>query len=93
MNKELELGKRYNWEEIVEAYPGMWVRMSDCNLTIGSDIIDGILLGIYTDRDVAPVQIKMWHEKSKDELQRTTYDMNIGVIECLNAEMEVKDEP
>ena len=31
---------------VVKAYPGMWVRMSDCNLTIGSGIIDGILGGV-----------------------------------------------
>ncbi|MDE6616326.1 MAG: hypothetical protein K2K35_07135 [Lachnospiraceae bacterium] len=45
MGKELELRKRYTWEEVVEAYPGMWVRMSDCNLTISLGIIDGILAG------------------------------------------------
>lgn len=33
MGKELELGKRYTWEEVVEAYPGMWARISDCSLT------------------------------------------------------------
>ena len=34
MGNELEIGKRYTWEEVVEAYPGKWVRMSDCNLTV-----------------------------------------------------------
>ena len=57
MPKELEIGKRYTWEEVVEAYPGMWVRMSDCNLTVGSGIIDGILAGVYTDDSVEPIQI------------------------------------
>lgn len=33
MGKELELGKRYTWEGVVEAYPGMWARISDCSLT------------------------------------------------------------
>ena len=93
MSKGLEIGKRYTWEEVVEAYPGMWARMSDCNLTIGSGIIDGILAGVYTDDAVDLVMIKMHRENSKDELQRTTFGFNIGVIECLNAEMEVKDEP
>ena len=91
MSKELEIGKRYTWEEVVEAYPGMWVRMSECNLTIGSGIIDGILAGVYTDDAVDLVMIKMHRENSKDELQRTTFGFNIGVIECLNAEMEVRN--
>lgn len=93
MNKELELGKRYKWEEVVEAYPGMWVRMSDCTLTYGAGIVDGILVGVYSDDEVEPVMIKMHREKSKDKLRRTTSEMGIGVIECLNATMEVRDEP
>lgn len=93
MGRELELGKRYTWDEVVEAYPGMWVRMSDCNLTVGFGIIDGILVGVYTDDEVEPIQIQMWDEKSKDMLDRTTIGFSVGVIECLNAEMGVKDEP
>ena len=91
--KELEFGKRYTWEEGVEAYPGMWARMSDCNLTVGFGIIDGILIGIYTDKESTKVELKMRHEKSKDILDRTTLGFSVGVIECLNAEMGVKDEP
>lgn len=93
MSTELEIGKRYTWEEVVEAYPGMWVRMSDCNLTIGSGIIDGVLVGVYTDDESEAVELGMWDEESKDELRRTTFGFNIGVIECLSAEMGVKDEP
>lgn len=90
MGKGLEIGKRYTWEEVVEAYPGKWVRMSDCNLTVGSGIIDGILIGVYADDNVDTVMIKMHQENSKDELQRTTFGFNVGVIECLNAEMGVE---
>ena len=93
MPKELEIGKRYTWEEVVEAYPGKWVRMSDCNLTVGSGIIDGILVGVYTDDESEKVEFEMWDEESKDILDRTTIGFNVGVIECLNARMEVKDEP
>ncbi len=93
MPKELEIGKRYTWEEVVEAYPGKWVRMSDCNLTVGSGIIDGILVGVYTDDESEKVELEMWDEESKDILDRTTIGFNVGVIECLNARMEVKDEP
>ena len=93
MPKELEIGKRYTWEEVVEAYPGKWVRMSDCNLTVGSGIIDGILAGVYTDKESTKIELKMRHEKSKDKLRRTTVGFGVGVIECLNARMEVKDEP
>lgn len=93
MYRELELGKRYTWQEIVEAQPGKWVRMSDCKLTVGAGIIDGILIGIYTDEESEYVEIKMRHEKSKDKLRRTTSEMGMGIIECLNAAMEVKDEP
>ena len=93
MSTELEIGKRYTWEEVVEAYPGMWVRMSDCNLTIGSGIIDGVLVGVYTDDEAEAVELGMWDEESKDILDRTTIGFNVGVIECLNAEVGVKDEP
>lgn len=93
MGKELEPGKRYTWEEVAEAYPGMWARMSDCSLTYGSGIINGILVGVYSDDEVEPVQIQMWDDESKDELRRTTSEMSVGVIECLNADMEVRDEP
>ena len=91
MSKELEIGKRYTWEEVVEAYPGMWARMSDCNFIVGLGVIDGILVGVYTDNEMSSIDIEMKHEKSKDILDRTTYGFNIGVIECLNARMEVKD--
>ncbi len=93
MPKELEIGKRYTWEEVVEAYPGKWVRMSDCNLTAGSGIIDGILVGVYTDDESEKVELEMWDEESKDILDRTTIGFNVGVIECLNAEVGVKNEP
>ena len=93
MPKELEIGKRYTWEEVVEAYPGKWVRMSDCNLTVGSGIINGILVGVYTDDESEKIELQMWDEDTKDEFQRTTFGFNVGVIECLNAEMGIKDEP
>ena len=93
MSTELEIGKRYTWEEVVEAYPGKWVRMSDCNLTVGYGIIDGILVGVYTDKESTKIELKMRHERSKDILDRTTIGFNVGVIECLNAEVGVKDEP
>ena len=93
MSKELELGKRYKWGKVVETYPGMWVRMSECTLTYGAGIVDGILVGVYSDDEVEPIMIEIWDEESKDELRRTTSEMGIGVIECLNATMEVRDEP
>ena len=93
MPKELEIGKTYTWEEVVEVYPGKWVRMSDCNLTVGSGLIDGILVGVYTDDESEKVELEMWDEESKDKLRRTTIGFGVGVIECLNARMEVKDEP
>lgn len=90
--KDLEFGERYTWDDVKEAYPGMWVRMSECNLTTGSGIVDGILIGVYDDESI-DVEIEMLKKKSKDKLRRTTFDMNVGVIDCLNAEMEVRDEP
>ena len=92
MNK-LEIGKRYTWNEVKETYPGMWVRMSDCNLTIGSGIIDGTLVGVYTDDESIDAEIKMLDEGAKDMFCRTTDGMGIGVIDCLNAELGVRDEP
>lgn len=80
MSKELEIGKRYTWDEVVEAYPGMWVRMSECNLIRGVIIADGILVGVYTDDESEEVMIKMHREKSEDILDRTTCDINLGVL-------------
>ena len=93
MLKELEMGKRYTWDEVVEAYPGMWVRMTDCTLIQDVILIDGVLVGVYTDDESEEVELKMWDEESSDELRRTTIGINTGIIECLNAEMEVRDEP
>ena len=93
MPNELEIVKIYTWEDVVVVYPGKWVRLSDCNLTAGSGIIDGILVGVYTDDESEKVELEMWDEESKDKLRRTTIGFGVGVIECLNARMEVKDEP
>ena len=57
------------------------------------EVIDGILVGVYTDDESEKVELEMWDEESKDILDRTTIGFNVGVIECLNARMEVKDEP
>ena len=86
MAKELEVGKRYRWIDAVKAYPGKWVRMRDCTMD-HAEVVDGIFLGAYSDEDVGPIQIKIWNTKSKDKLRRTTSDMAIGVIDCLNARM------
>lgn len=93
MGKELKIGERYTWNQIKEAYPGKWVRVSDCNLTVGSGIIDGILVGVYSDDEVGPVQLEIFDTGSKDKLRRTIMGLGIGVIECLNAEVGVMDEP
>lgn len=92
MSKELKMGERYTWEQVKEAYPGMWVRMSNCNLTAGSGIIDGILVGVYSDEDVEPVQLEIFDTGSDDKLRRTIMGLGIGVIQCLNAEVGVMDE-
>ena len=91
--KELEIGKRYTWEEVKKAYPGKWVRMRDCNLSPGKDIIDGILVSVHSDDEAGTMKLKLFKEKSTDKFRRTEFGMNIGVIECLNARMEVTDEP
>ena len=82
MPKELEIGKRYTWEEVVEAYPGKWVRMSDCNLTVGSGIIDGILVGVYTDDESEKVELEMWgSDVCSSDLFRCRGDL---VFKCKN---------
>lgn len=91
MHKELELGKRYTWEDVQKAYPGKWVRMHDCTLGWGDSIIDGILLGVYNDGETEDVRIEMWDSGSDDVLDRTSISMGMGSIDCVNAEMEVRD--
>ena len=73
----------------MEAYPGKWVRMSDCNLGYGGGIIDGILVSIHNDKECGHIKVMIRRDGSRDELMRTTSEMNIGVITCLNAKMEV----
>ena len=86
MIKELEVGKRYKWVDAVKTYPGKWVRMSDCTMD-HAEVVDGIFLGVYSDEESEKVELEMIENKSKDILDRTTSDMAIGVIDCLNAKM------
>lgn len=93
--KELEFNKRYTWKEVVEAYPGKWVRMSQCTLSEGAGIIDGILVSIHNDEEYGHTKIMLLDAGSDDELRRTTSEMSVGIITCWNARMEVDtdDEP
>lgn len=89
--EKLEFGKRYTWEQVVNAYPGKWARMSECSLGYGHSIVDGILAGVYTDDEAENIQMKLWNENSDDLFRRTTYEMAVGVIDCLNAQVGVRD--
>lgn len=93
MSRELKFGNRYTWKEVQEVYPDKWVRMHDCTLGWGDSIIDGILLGVYNDGETEDVRIEIWDSGSDDLLDRTSIGMGVGVIDCLNAKMEVRDEP
>lgn len=42
------IGKRVPWKELVKEYPEKWVILDDVCM-IGSDVIDGILIGVCTD--------------------------------------------
>lgn len=77
---DLELGKRYTWEQVIEAYPGKWARMSECVLGYGQSIVNGILEGIYTDSEMSSVQAEIWQAKSKDLMRRTTSGMAMGIL-------------
>ena len=87
MKEELEFGKRYTWNEVVEAYPGKWVRMSQCTLIDGAGITDGVLVGVYSDEEHGHVLALIIKDDSDDILRRATSEMSIGVITCLNARM------
>lgn len=98
MEKELKLGKRYTWKEVTETYPDKWVRMNDCTLGWGNGIVDGILVGVYNDGETEDVRLEVWQGRNNDatkndRLRRTSIGMGVGVIDCLNAKMEVRDEP
>lgn len=92
MGKELEIGKCYTWEQVKSAYPDRWVRMHNCKFGPGQCIIEGILVGVYSDDEVEPVQIMVRHDGSHDVVDRTSCGLGIGIIECLNAEVGVRDE-
>ena len=72
MKKELELGKRYTWEEVRKVYPRKWVHMHDCTLGWGSSIIDGILLGVYNDGETEELRLKLIDSNPDYILDRTT---------------------
>lgn len=100
MTNELELGKRYTWKKVQEVYSDKWVRMNDCTLGCGDSIIDGIFAGVYADDagDADDVWLEVLHGRHNgtakyDRFRRTTIGMGLGFIECLNAKMEVRDEP
>lgn len=98
MENELELGKRYTWEEVQKTYPDKWVRMNKCTFGWGNSIIDGIFAGVYNDGETEDVWLEVWEGRNdnatkNDRFVRTTMGMGLGIINCLNAKMEVRDEP
>lgn len=80
MKKELEIGKRYTWKKVQEAYPGKWVRMRNCTLGWVYSIVDGILLGVYNDGETEKIYLEIINSGSEDRLDRTTIGMDVGFI-------------
>lgn len=70
--------------------------MNNCTFGWGNGIIDGILVGVYNGGETEDVHIEVWegrNDKTKnDRLRRTSIGMGNGIIDCLNAKMEVRDE-
>lgn len=97
MGKELQIGKRYTWDEVVAAYPDKWVRMNDCTLGWGDSIIDGILAGVYNDDDdTDDIWLEVFHGRNDSVAKNNMFcrtTMGMGFIDCLNAKMEVHDAP
>lgn len=74
--------------------------MNDCSIGQGDSIVDGILAGIYNDNDYEAddVRLEVFYGRrggtaKNDRFRRTTIGMGLGFIDCLNAKMEVRDEP
>lgn len=97
MGKELEIGKRYTWEEVCMAYPAKWVRMNDCTIGWGDSIVDGIFTAVHDDGDTDDEWLDIWNGRNgrarNDRFRRTEVGIGVGIIDCLNAQMEVRDEP
>lgn len=80
MAKHLEVGKRYEWWEVVETYPGKWVLMTDCKFDL-SGLRHGILAGVYSDEEVDSLQLRNSPIRRGEVLYRTTKSKE---VECFS---------
>ncbi len=77
--KELELNKRYTWEDIIEAYPDMWVYMSEPVYNEDRDLISGILLAVCDFKNREDICANLYAQGKKFISRRTT-DSGLGVF-------------
>ncbi len=79
--KELELNKRYSWDEIVDAYPDTWVFLVDPEYDDRGAILYGILVAkcLYKDREATVVSLI---KQNIDYIMlRTTFnELSLGVL-------------
>lgn len=78
--KNLELNRKYNWQEIVQTYPDLWVIVTDIKECEG-EIVSCKLLDVCTADERATHKSKYKGSGIKTRLVRTTSnDPNVGIL-------------
>ena len=76
----LQMGKKYAWSEIVEAYPDKWAFITDVKMKDG-EILTCKLLAVCNAEERYMYVRQYLKDKIKFECERTTFNgPNIGVL-------------
>ena len=67
------LGKEMTWEEMVKAFPSMWVYVTDYVMD-GPDIMRGRVVGVVTDADDDDMFEYCWDNKIDYRRRRTKWE-------------------
>lgn len=71
--KILELNKRYTWEQIVEAYPELWVFLTESDFKDGYNVKSGVLVAVSTFEKREATHVRLHNENIKFVCRRTTF--------------------
>ena len=85
------IGERLKWEDIVNQYPGKWVFLDDIEWEEEEkvNIVSAVLIEVTDDMHIDSVKAAFRAEGRRFLAERTTDDMNVGVIHCENFKLEV----
>ena len=71
--KKLELNKRYTWEQIVEAYPDLWVFLTEPDFEDDYNVRSAVLIAVSTFEEREATHVRLRKENIKFICRRTTF--------------------